>query len=33
MISTSEVKISCVIDKNMAKEALKQIYKEFEVNE
>lgn len=33
MISTSEVKISCVIDKSMAKEALKQIYKEFEINE
>lgn len=28
-ISTSEVKISCVIDKSMAKEALKQVYKEF----
>ncbi len=33
MISTSEVKISCVIEKNMAKEALKQIYKEFEIVE
>ncbi len=33
MISTSEVKISCVIDRSMAKEALKQIYKEFEINE
>lgn len=32
MISTSEVKISCVIDKEKSKEALKQIYKEFEVN-
>ncbi|MCL1802797.1 MAG: ACT domain-containing protein [Eubacteriaceae bacterium] len=32
MISTSEDKISCVIDKSMAKESLKQIYKEFEVN-
>lgn len=31
MISTSEVKISCVIEKSMAKDALKQIYKEFEV--
>lgn len=30
MISTAEDKISCVIDKNLAKEALKQIYKEFE---
>ncbi len=30
MISTSDVKISCVIDKNTAKDALKQIYKEFE---
>ena len=28
-ISTSEVKVSCVIDKSMAKEALKQVYKEF----
>lgn len=28
-ISTSEVKISCVIDKSKAKEALKQVYKEF----
>jgi aspartate kinase len=32
MISTSEVKISCVIDKAMVKEALKQLYKEFEMN-
>ena len=32
MISTSEDKISCVINKSLAKEALKQIYKEFEVN-
>ena len=31
MITTSEVKISCVIEKSIAKEALKQIYKEFEV--
>lgn len=31
MISTSEVKISCVIEKSIVKEALKQIYKEFEV--
>ena len=31
MISTSEVKFSCVIEKDKAKEALKQIYKEFEV--
>lgn len=30
MISTSEVKISCVIDKSVSKDALKQIYKEFE---
>ncbi len=30
MISTSDVKISCVIDKGTAKDALKQIYKEFE---
>ena len=32
MISTSEDKISCVISKSLAKEALKQIYKEFEMN-
>ncbi|MDR2519685.1 MAG: ACT domain-containing protein [Eubacteriaceae bacterium] len=32
MISTSEDKISCVIDKSKAQESLKQIYKEFEVN-
>ncbi|MCL1914744.1 MAG: ACT domain-containing protein [Eubacteriaceae bacterium] len=31
MISTSEDKISCVIDKSMSKEALKQIYLEFEM--
>lgn len=31
-ISTSEIKISCVIDKSMAKDALKQIYREFEVH-
>ncbi len=31
MISTSEVKISCVIDKDIAKTALKQVYKEFEM--
>ncbi len=30
MISTSEVKVSCVIEKSVAKDALKQIYKEFE---
>lgn len=29
MISTSDAKISCVIDKNKAKEALKEVYKEF----
>lgn len=33
MISTSEVKISCVIEKSMAKEALKQLYKEFEIRD
>lgn len=32
MISTSEDKISCVIAKSLAKEALKQIYREFESN-
>ena len=32
MISTSEVKISCVVSKSVAKEALKQIYHEFEMN-
>lgn len=31
MITTSEVKISCVINKSQAKDALKQIYREFEV--
>lgn len=31
MISTSEDKISCVIEKSIAKDALKQIYREFEV--
>ncbi len=31
-ISTSEGKISCIIDKEMAKPALKNLYKEFEVN-
>ncbi len=31
MITTSEVKISCVIEKDKAKDALKQIYKEFQI--
>lgn len=31
MITTSEDKISCIIEKNKAKDALKQIYKEFEL--
>ncbi len=29
MISTSDAKISCVIDKDKAKEALKEVYREF----
>ena len=31
MISTSEIKISCIIDKYNVKSAMKQIYKEFQI--
>lgn len=30
MISTSEVMISCIIDKEQSKEAMKHVYKKFE---